>query len=66
MDINKIDLNDLVKSLSDSLGGDKNAEPKKETKKSSNSKNYRALIKININIYTKFKSLLYILIFIFI
>ena len=39
MDINNIDLNDLVKTLADSLGGDKKEEPKKETKKSTNSKN---------------------------
>ncbi|MGL5246503.1 MAG: hypothetical protein ACRC8C_02975 [Mycoplasmoidaceae bacterium] len=39
MDLSNLDLNDLVKKLTDSLGETKNENPKKEIKKSSNTKN---------------------------
>ncbi|MGL5591143.1 MAG: hypothetical protein ACRDCF_00165 [Mycoplasmoidaceae bacterium] len=39
MDLSNIDLNDLVKKLTESLGDTKNEEPKKEIKKSNNTKN---------------------------
>lgn len=39
IDLNNIDLNDLVKKLTDSLSDSKSEEPKKEVKKATTSKN---------------------------